>query len=72
MTVTFEVDLPDDRSRFKLPAAVSARLTYLLNQQDAGHTLSEQERAEAEGLVNLAELLTLLKLKVRRPFIVTP
>jgi hypothetical protein len=67
MTITFEVDsLPEGLSQFQLPAAVSARLQSLLDRQDAGIELTSEERAEAEGLVDLAELLTLLKLRAER------
>ena len=66
MTLTIEVDLPGDLNRFRLPAAVGARLQELLDRQDAGQQLTEQERAEAEGLVNLAEFLTLLRLRSER------
>ncbi len=34
--------------------------------QDSGQPLSEQERAEAEGLVKLTEFLTLLRLRSER------
>ena len=50
MTMTLEVDLPADLARFQLPEAVVARLQTLLDRQDAGQPLTEQERAEAEGL----------------------
>ena len=66
MTLTLEVELPEDLERFRLPGAVAARLQSLLDRQDAGQPLTPQERAEAEGLVNLAELLTLLRLRVER------
>ncbi len=66
MTLTLEVDLPDDLARFRLPEAVAARLQALLDRQDSGQPLTAQERDEAEGLVNLAELLTLLRLRVER------
>jgi hypothetical protein len=66
MTVTLEVELPADLDRFRLPEAVNARLQSLLDRQDAGQPLSPAERAEAEGLVNLAELLTLLRLRAER------
>jgi hypothetical protein len=66
MTVTLEVDLPADLARFRLPAAVAARLRDLLDRQDSGQPLTQQEREEAEGLVNLSELLTLLRLRVER------
>jgi hypothetical protein len=66
MTLTIEVDLPDELSQFRLPAAVNARLRSLLDRQDSGQSLSDAERAEAEGLVNLAEFLTLLRLRAER------
>lgn len=63
---TIELDLPDDLSRFRLPRGVEARLHALLDRQDQGTPLTEAERAEAEGLVNVAELLTLLRLRAER------
>lgn len=66
MTLTLEVDLPDDLARFRLPEAVAARLQTLLDRQDSGQPLTTQEREEAEGLVNLAEFLTLLRLRAER------
>lgn len=66
MTLSLDVDLPADLERFRLPEAVAARLQSLLDQQDAGKPLSLQERDEAEGLVDLAEFLTLLRLRAER------
>ena len=66
MTLTLDVDLPDDLKRFRLPEAVAARLQSLLDQQDAGRPLTLQERDEAEGLVDLAEFLALLRLRAER------
>ena len=66
MTLTIEVDLPSDLERFRLPAAVAARLDSLLDRQDAGPDLTSDEKEEAEGLVDLAELLTLLRLRSER------
>ena len=66
MTLTLDVELPADLDQFRLPAAVQARLQSLLDRQDAGQPLSAEERAEAEGLVNLAEFLTLLRLRAER------
>ena len=66
MTLTLEVELPDDLPRLRLPRAVAARLQALLDRQDSGQPLSGQEREEAEGLVNMAELLTLLRLRAER------
>ena len=60
------VELPDDLARFQLPAAVQARLQTLLDRQDRQAVLTDAERGEAEGLVNLAEFLTLLKLRAER------
>ena len=61
--VTIELDLPDDLAQFRLPPAVNARLRQLLDRQEKGIPLKETERREAEGLVELAELLTLLRLR---------
>jgi hypothetical protein len=55
--------MPADLVRLRLPKAVNRRLTELLDRQDRGERLTRQERAEAEGLVNLAELLSLLRLR---------
>jgi hypothetical protein len=66
MTLTIEVDLPTDLARFQLPEAVNDRLQTLLDRQDSGQPLTPQERAEAQGLVDLAEFLTLLRLRVER------
>jgi hypothetical protein len=66
MTLTLDVELPDDLDQFRLPKAVNARLRSLLDRQDAGQALSPEERAEAEGLVNVAEFLTLLRLRAER------
>ena len=66
MTLTLEVDLPDDLSGLKLPQAVADRLQSLLDRQDEGTPLTASEREEAEGLVNVAEFLTLIRLKKER------
>jgi hypothetical protein len=66
MTLTIDVDLPADLARFRLPEAVATRLKTLLDRQDAGQTLTAPERDEAEGLVDLAEFLTLLRLRAER------
>jgi hypothetical protein len=49
-----------------LPAALNERLQNLLDRQDRGETLTESERKEAEGLVELAELLSLRRLRSQR------
>ena len=64
--MTLEIDLPGDLVQFRLPEAVAARLQSLLDRQESGQPLTEQERNEAEGLVNLSEFLTLLRLRAER------
>ena len=66
MTLTLDVELPDDSARFRLPEAVASRLQALLDRQESGQPLTAQEREEAEGLVDLSEFLTLLRLRVER------
>ena len=60
------IEYPDDLPRFRLPAGVQARLDYLLDRQDAGQPLTPAERDEAEGLVTLAEILSLVKMRAER------
>jgi hypothetical protein len=64
--VAIQLELPDDLPRFRLPEGVQRRLDSLLDQQDRGEPLSDDERREAEGLVNVADLLTLLRLRAER------
>ena len=64
--VSFELDLPDEWERLRLPDGVDARLRELLDRQDRGERLGAAERREAEGLVSLAEMLSLLRLRAER------
>ena len=64
--VAFQLELPDDLARFRLPEGVQHRLDSLLDRQDRGTPLSADERSEAEGLVNLADLLSVLRLRAER------
>jgi hypothetical protein len=66
MVTAIEVAFPDDLIEFELPIGVDRRLHHLLDKQDEGIELTAEERSEAEGLVTLAERLTLLKLRARR------
>jgi ABC-type transporter Mla MlaB component len=66
-TISFTLPLSGELARFKLPAGVQRRLRQLLDAQDAGAVLSTAERLEAEGLVEMAELLSLLKLRASHP-----
>lgn len=61
-----KLQMPGDLSRFALPEGVQKRLQFLLDKQDGGEELSEDERAEAEGLVDLADMLSLLRLRATR------
>ena len=65
-SVLIELEIPTDLERFRLPAGVQQRLQALLDRQDQGMALTPAERQEAEGLVNLAELLSLLRLRGQR------
>lgn len=66
MASAIEIELPDDFASFELPEGVNQRLQRLLNKQDEGVPLTSDEQLEAEGLVNLAEMLSLLRLRSRR------
>jgi hypothetical protein len=59
-STTVEVELPGDLRRYRFPKALNHRLTALLDKQDRGEKLTAAERKEAEGLVGVAELLSLL------------
>lgn len=64
--IHLEVELPGDLARFRLPGGVQQRLHELLDKQDAGDELTAEERREAEGLVEMADLLSLLRLRAER------
>ena len=60
------IEIPTQLVRFHLPEGVEARLQLLLDRQDKGEQLTTEEKQEAEGLVELAEFLSLLQLRARR------
>ncbi|HSE83764.1 MAG TPA: hypothetical protein VLB01_04380 [Thermodesulfobacteriota bacterium] len=64
--VFIELDVPSDLEKFTLPEGVNQRLQYLLDLQDQGKELTPEEKSEAEGLVELAEMLSLLRLRAQR------
>jgi hypothetical protein len=64
--MTKTIELPIELTHFKLPPAVQTRLQDLLDRQEAGTSLTDAERAEAEGLVELADFLSLLRLRAER------
>lgn len=49
--VQFEIEVPDDLALFRLPQGVLHPLRELLDKQDAGQPLDDDEKSEAEGLV---------------------
>jgi hypothetical protein len=64
--ILVELEVPTDLDKFQLPKGVNERLQELLDRQDRGEELTTAERTEAEGLVGLAELLSLLRLRTQR------
>ncbi|WP_009631071.1 hypothetical protein [Synechocystis sp. PCC 7509] len=60
------IEIPIELTHFQLPKAVHNRLQLLLDHQDTGEMLTPLERDEAEGLVELAEFLSLLHLRSQR------
>ena len=61
-----EIEIPLSARQFKLPKGVNDRLQDLLDRQDRGEKLTVAERREAEGLVDLAEMLSLLRIRSQR------
>jgi hypothetical protein len=57
------IEIPTDLVLFQLPDGLQNRLQFLLDCQDAGVVLEEAERQEVEGLVEVAEFLSLLLLR---------
>lgn len=64
--IQLKVEMPGDLAKFRLPKGVQKRLHDLLDKQDHGVRLTPAEKREAQGLVDLAELLSLLRLRSRR------
>ncbi len=60
------IQIPIELTHFQLPEAVQERLQFLLDRQDTGAALTPAERREAEGLVELAEFLSLIRLRSQR------
>lgn len=61
-----KIEMPVSLRQIKLPKGVENRLQNLLDRQDRGEKLTAAERKEAEGLVDLAEMLSLLRLHSER------
>jgi hypothetical protein len=65
-TIQMEVEMPDDLDQLRLPKGVERRLHELLDKQDSGHALTDNERREAEGLADMNDFLSLLRLRSER------
>jgi hypothetical protein len=61
--VYFEVELPAHLAKLHLPEGLDLRLQFLLDKQNQGTPLTPEEQAEAEAIVDMADLLTLLRLR---------
>ena len=60
------IEMPVPARRIKLPKGVNDRLQKLLDRQDRGEKLTAEEKREADGLVELAEMLSLMRLRSER------
>ena len=63
-TVQIQLQVPTNLGNLAFPEALDRRLHTLLDKQDQGERLTEDEQVEAEALVELAQLLTLLRLRM--------
>ena len=61
-----ELELPQNWKRFRLPAALKGRLNSLLDEQDRTGKLRTAKREEARALTELADFLSLMKLRAVR------
>jgi hypothetical protein len=66
-TVQILLQVPEHLASLAFPEALDRRLHALLDKQDGGEHLTDDERVEAEALVDLSELLTLLRLRISPP-----
>ena len=64
--IIVELEMPLELGQFKLPPGVNERLQNLLDPQDSGEILAEGECEEAQGLVELSEMLSLLRARAQR------
>ncbi|MCC7306127.1 MAG: hypothetical protein IT173_01070 [Acidobacteria bacterium] len=61
-----KIEMPVNADKIRLPKAVDDRLQMLLDKQDRGDNLTGKERKEAEGLVELSEMLSLMRARSKR------
>ena len=60
------IEIPIELTHFQFSEGVKDRLNLLLDRQDAGEILNQSERDEAEGLVELMEFISLIRLRAQR------
>ena len=63
---SIRIEMPFPAQRIKLPKGVNVRLRKLLDRQDSGDVLTAAEKREADGLVELAEMLSLMRMRSER------
>lgn len=64
--LSVKVEIPVPPRQIRLPKGVDDRLQRLLDKQDRGEKLTAAEKREADGLVELAEMLSLMRVKSER------
>lgn len=60
-----EIEGTAEPARLSLPPAVADRLRSLIKRHKAGKTLSDAERAEAQGLLDIAEYFVVQRMRKR-------
>jgi hypothetical protein len=63
--VVIELRMPEELASLHFPKGLDRRLQQLLDKRDRLGELSTAEQSEAEGLISVAEMLTLLQLKAQ-------
>jgi hypothetical protein len=61
-TVQLTLPMPKHLAQLHFPKSLDERLHHLIDQQNRKGVLSPAERDEAEGLAEMASLLTMLRL----------
>lgn len=61
-TIQLTVSMPAKLAKLRLPKVLDDRLHFLLDEQGRKGKLTAAEKKEAEGLAELASMLSILKL----------
>lgn len=61
-TVQLTVPMPSRMAKLRFPKALDDRLHFLLDEQGRKGKLTSAEKKEAEGLAQMASILSILKL----------